>query len=412
MSARSAPDPLRVLMLATYFPKPGNLLMGSWAMDQAQAFRRAGMEVEVISLTAWVPRFLAYSPGAKAYAFCPPFHNWEGLPVQYPRWPVYPIAPFRTWFERRPLPFLHVGWRTVKRRLLAEMERFQPHILYAHHTAVNGFIAAKLASFTGLPFVVTDHDLGEIAACARWPARRRLFDYVSERSYAMVAVARRMEQEFHSLFPSARTCTVHNGTDSIPESIQSTPRPESLRHKVVLFSCGHFYERKAFPLLIDAFAPLARRYPQTVLRIAGDGATRQQVVSAIARNALHEQVALLGKLGRREVLQEMVWSDLFVLLGWDEPFATVFSEAASAGKPVICANDGGFTDVLEDGVHGYAVPPRNVEAATAAMERLVADAALRARMGHAAKALFESSLRWDHNASRMKAIFQEAILSS
>jgi glycosyltransferase involved in cell wall biosynthesis len=403
------PDPLRVLMLATYFPKPRNALMGNWALAQAHAFQRQGMEVEVISLTAWVPRWLARTPGAKAYALCPPCHHWDGLPVYYPRWPVYPVRPLRAWSDRYPLPFMTAGWYAARGALLERIRLFQPHVLYAHHTAVNGFLAARLSPRVGLPFVVTDHDLGEIAACAQWPARKRLFQFVADRSAAMVAVARRMENELRALFPHARTCTVHNGTDPVPEAFWNAPRPQELAGKVVVFSCGHFYERKGFPLLVEAFAPVAARHPQAVLRIAGDGATRPQVIQAIDRHNLQGRVILLGKLDHSAVLQEMVWSDFFALVGWNEPFATVFSEAASAGKPIVCANDGGFADVLEDGVHGFAVPPRNAAAATAAMERLVADSALRQRMGAAAKQLFESSLRWDHNARRMKEIFEDAV---
>jgi glycosyltransferase involved in cell wall biosynthesis len=100
---------------------------------------------------------------------------------------------------------------------------------------------------------------------------------------------------------------------------------------------------------------------------------------------------------------------LFALIGWDEPFATVFSEALSAGKPVICCNDGGITDVLKDEVHGLTVPPRDLEAAAGALGRLLSDPALRERMGKAGAELFEKSLRWDHNAANMERIFRAAV---
>lgn len=66
---------MKVLMLATYFPKPLNPLMDTWALAQAQALKRQGLEIEVVSFTAWVPRLIARSSGARAYAECPPVHE-------------------------------------------------------------------------------------------------------------------------------------------------------------------------------------------------------------------------------------------------------------------------------------------------------------------------------------------------
>lgn len=396
-------------MLATYFPKPLNPLMGTWALAQAQALKRHGLEIEVVSFTAWVPRWIARSPGARAYAECPPVHEWDSLRVHYPRWLVYPLRPLRPASERWPRPFLEIGWLHAGPWLEGFVRRFEPDVVFAHHTAVNGLLAARLRERYGLPYVVTDHDFGEIASCERWPARRRLFAHVVRGASAMVGVARRMEESMRRLFPAARTCTVYNGTEPIPVDCQRRRRPSELDGRVVLFSCGAFYHRKGFPLLIDAYAKVARRFPDSVLRIAGDGAERSLVERRIALNRLERQVQLLGKLPHTAVLQEMVWADAFVLAGWDEPFATVFLEAMSAGKPIVFASDGGIAEVAKDGVHGLAVPPRDAAALAAALERLLANREERLRMGAAAKALFESRLTWSHNAAQMAELFEQAV---
>jgi glycosyltransferase involved in cell wall biosynthesis len=221
-----------------------------------------------------------------------------------------------------------------------------------------------------------------------------------------------MEAEMKALFPSARTRTVQNGTDPISETRFRVPRPTTHAGKLVIFSCGAFYQRKGFPLLIDAFARVAARYPEAILRIAGDGDERGDVEESIRRHGLGSRVHLLGFRPHDEVLQEMVWSDIFALTGWDEPFATVYSEAMSARKPIVCCNDGGITDVLENGVHGITVPPRDPEAIAAALDLLASDPGLRDRMGAAGKRLFETRLTWDHNARTMRSIFEEAAEST
>jgi glycosyltransferase involved in cell wall biosynthesis len=81
----------------------------------------------------------------------------------------------------------------------------------------------------------------------------------------------------------------------------------------------------------------------------------------------------------------------------------------SAGKPIICCNDGGITDVLRNEVHGLTVTPKDIDAAVNALTRMLCDADLRERMGTAGTELFASSLKWDHNARRMADIFREAV---
>jgi len=290
-----------------------------------------------------------------------------------------------------------------------QVDRFRPDVVYAHHAAVNGWLAKKLNEATGLPFVVTDHDFGEVASCRRFPHRYAIFSEVCERASMMVTVASRMERELRDLFPAVATRTVQNGTDPIPAELLSRARNDCLSGKIVLFSCGHFYECKQFPFLVSAFAEVAQRHPRATLRIAGEGETRRQVENAIKELSLEGRVQVLGRLQHQEVLIELASSDAFVLLSRDEPFATVFSEAASAGKPIVLCNDGGFCDVFESERHGIAVPPNDLRAAADALDRILSSPEERARMGEAARELFETRLRWDHNAAAMVEIFEQAI---
>jgi glycosyltransferase involved in cell wall biosynthesis len=68
-----------------------------------------------------------------------------------------------------------------------------------------------------------------------------------------------------------------------------------------------------------------------------------------------------------------------------ETFGNVVTEAMSRGRPVIGSRAGGIVDIIEEGVSGLLVPPGDVDALTAAMQRLIDDSALRARLGHGAR---------------------------
>ena len=168
-----------------------------------------------------------------------------------------------------------------------------------------------------------------------------------------------------------------------------------------------FAINKGFPQLIEAWARVAPRFPDAVLRIAGDGDLRPQIELAIERSGVQNSIELLGVVPHERVAQEMIWADAFALISRDEPFGVVFTEAMAARTPLIWPQGSGISELLRDGENGYCVPPFDVEATARALEKLLEDAATRARMGRANRALWEEKLTWDANASAMSAIFHE-----
>jgi len=380
--------------------------MGNWALSQAQAFLRNGIDVTVVSGTAWVPRVLGrMSAGAAAYASCPPEYQWGELKAYYPRWPFYPVNLLRPLLTANPAAILAPCWHSIKGQLLSLVDRLRPDVVYAHHTQVNGYLAWRINRVTGLPYVITDHDFGEIESCRHHPARYRFFRPIVEGASSVIAVASRMEQLMAGLFPRAHALTVHNGADPPHQDAFLRQRPAELASRRILFCACAFYERKGIPLLVRAFARTAAAFPDAILRIAGDGETRPQIEKAIQETGIGSRVQLLGRLRHEDVLQEMIWADVFVLPGWDEPFATAFTEALSACCPIVYASDGGITDVAVSGKHGLAVEPRSEDSLVSALSSLLGDDALRQTMAKASHELFRDRLLWDYNALRMRSIF-------
>ncbi len=70
---------------------------------------------------------------------------------------------------------------------------------------------------------------------------------------------------------------------------------------------------------------------------------------------------------------------------WPEPFGAVALEAMAAGRPVVASAVGGLAELVVDGTTGIHVPPGDVPALRNALERIVADAPLRARLGAAGR---------------------------
>jgi len=82
---------------------------------------------------------------------------------------------------------------------------------------------------------------------------------------------------------------------------------------------------------------------------------------------------------------------VFVLPTWNDMSPHVIGEAAAAGLPVVASAIGGITEMVVDGTSGFTVAPRDERGFIEAVDALLADPALRQRMGDAARRHVERS---------------------
>src|SRR5258707_630399 len=97
------------------------------------------------------------------------------------------------------------------------------------------------------------------------------------------------------------------------------------------------------------------------LVLIGDGPDRGNVEYLIRQKKLTKDVFLLGK--QDEVYEKLSVSDLFLLPSDLESFGLAALEAMACEVPVVATNAGGVPDVVEHGVDGYLVTPRDVVSA-------------------------------------------------
>jgi glycosyltransferase involved in cell wall biosynthesis len=95
----------------------------------------------------------------------------------------------------------------------------------------------------------------------------------------------------------------------------------------------------------------------------------------------------------------------------EEGLGMVAVEAQLSGAPVIAFASGGLTDVVEDGRTGLLVPPGDVHALAAAIDRVAADPALAADLGSAGRGSALARFAPRAAAARYAAIYQAAIAS-
>jgi glycosyltransferase involved in cell wall biosynthesis len=86
-----------------------------------------------------------------------------------------------------------------------------------------------------------------------------------------------------------------------------------------------------------------------------------------------------------------------------------YLEAMAAGCPLIVANTGGGAEAVRDGETGFQVPPRDVPATAAALDRVLGDAQLRQRLARAARERVDEYFALDRYLDRILAVYAQAI---
>lgn len=400
---------MRVLFLAVSFPSPTNTLLGPWALLQAQAIQRAGAEIQAVRFTPWFPAAIRNHSKIRRVADAPATHTWGNLQVKYARWPLYQAGWLRRQSYENPWPQAKLSFSFVRASLLREIRSFRPDVIYAHHTWVSGYTAYRLHTLTGIPYVITDHDFDEIGDCERFLHRRKFFQAVQAGASCLVDVSKRMQGIRRRIFPEINSVVVHNGADPIPEHMFHVPRPPETVGRTVVSCVALWYQRKGIPKLVEAFSAVAGEFPDAVLRLVGDGPDRPAVMAAVAGSPARDRIHILGSQPHERALQEMCWSEIFAMIGRDEPYGVVFSEAMMSGLPLIWPDDCGHNDVLADGVNGVRIPPCDVQATATALRRLLADGQGRKEIGARNRDEALRLLTWEANAQTMGRIFEKAI---
>ena len=129
---------------------------------------------------------------------------------------------------------------------------------------------------------------------------------------------------------------------------------------------------KRISVAIRAAARVRAQRPDVHLLILGDGPDRRRL-EALAAEAAPGHVTFLGWIG--DPLRKALYynaAEALVLPSTQEGFPTVIGEAMSCGTPVISSDIGGCSELVQDGVTGWLIPPGDEDALCHAMLRLLA----------------------------------------
>lgn len=149
---------------------------------------------------------------------------------------------------------------------------------------------------------------------------------------------------------------------------------------------GRLTEQKGLLYLLEAMALVRQQFPEARLLVVGDAQDgreeyKQELLQARTRLGLEDAVLFTGV--RDDVPAVMQAIDIFVMASLWEGFGLVFLEAMAAAKPIVATRVSAIPEVVDEGVTGLLVPPRDPKALAEAMVSLLADRKRGRSMGQA-----------------------------
>ena len=314
--------------------------------------------------------------------------------------------------SRRPgRPYRNPDWLKASADAFAELHAARPFdVVHSESTSALGLLrrgvhrevplAAKFhGNYLGLAAATIGRGVRESGIEPRFREAKHLVwltaghvvppDFVRFRACeAMVPSRQQLDGTVHSyLLDRSRVHVVPNGIST--EEFKPGSRDEA-RAKLglgpgpILLCVGRLARDKGFATAIEALGRIAD--PDARLVVLGGGPERELLEETARKAGVSSRIDFLGSKPRAEVIDHLAAADIFLFpTERDEAAPLVPLEAMATGLPVVASDIGGGAELIENGKSGVLVPPAAVDPLAEAIDSLLADDALRRRMGEAAR---------------------------
>jgi N-acetyl-alpha-D-glucosaminyl L-malate synthase BshA len=237
------------------------------------------------------------------------------------------------------------------------------HVHYAIPHSVSAQLARSMAAPRRLPFITTLHGT-DITLVGSDRSYLPITRYSIEQSDGVTAISHYLKNRTVDEFG------IRNPIEVIPNFVNcdlyhriEDPRCRALwapNGEPILMHLSNFRPVKRVTDVVEIFALVREKMPAKLVMI-GDGPDRGAAEYLVRQKKLGRDVFFLGK--QDNVYEKVGLADVFLLPSDLESFGLAALEAMACEVPVVASDVGGLPEVVEHGVDGFLVPPRDVAAA-------------------------------------------------
>ncbi len=450
---------MKVAIIAEFYPRRADPVLGVWAHRQALAAREAGAEVRVLVLHRLVPPQATLNAGPmhaaralRELAGQPHREERDGIEVVYVRYASPGRARHYHDWGAWAAPALGVALRRLRRR-------FRFELLHAHN-AVPVADAGRRVRLS-VPMAISVHGGDVLYTAPRSSAGAQAVERnlsaaatVLANSHGIAELARRYGARdtrvvhLGSDLPSPRigrgptgardhanaqdhanargptgardhanargSASARDPADVPPRAWDPGPLGQSPARREPrapsLVTVGHLVARKRHADVLRALAVLAKRHPTLRYEIVGDGPERIALEGLAARLGVGDRVGFHGQLGHEAAIELARGCTLFAMPSTEEAFGVAYVEAMAAGVPAIgCRGEPGPEEIAAAGDGFVLVPPGDIERLTQRIDELLSDPQRLREASRRARETIAAQFNWKLCGEQTVAAYEHAV---
>lgn len=285
---------------------------------------------------------------------------------------------------------------------------FKPDIVHAHYATSYALLGA-LSGFH--PFVLSVWGSDVFSFPLKSPIHKMMLKYNLKKADKILSTSHVMAKET-KLYTNKDIEVTPFGIDMQ----QFRPMEvESLfdENDIVIGTVKTLEDKYGIEYLIRTFKIVSDKYLNLPLKllIVGGGSLESSLKKLVKELNIEDKTVFTGKVPFTDVpkYHNMLSVSVSVSVSNSESFGVAIIEASSCGKPVVVSNVGGLPEVVEDGISGFVVPPRDPRKTAEAIEKLVLDKSLRGQIGRNGRERVNKLYNWEDNVKQMINIYGELI---
>lgn len=274
------------------------------------------------------------------------------------------------------------------------------------HTRVTQVLAYFLSKTTGAKFVSTCHGYFKAKRLGR-----KLFGAWGETVIAISdAVKDHLIKDFR--VSKDRVALIYTGVhvkEAPPVSQNNTEN--ILKDKMgfakspVIGTISRLSPVKGLRYLLFAMKDLLKEIPEAQLLLVGDGPSKSFLVELAGKLGIEKNVFFAHST--TDIQRFLAIIDVFVFYSLKEGLGLSLLEALAAGKPCVASNVGGVSSIIEDGVSGILVPPKDTHMLKEAITKVLSDRALSARLAEDGKKLVKEKFSFDRMLGEIIDVYKK-----
>lgn len=296
--------------------------------------------------------------------------------------------------------------------LIAKRLRGQADVVHYHTFWPDAFTAFIVNKF--VPTVYTAHEsrfllMAEQPKTQRWlKLALRPFQGILAPSTELLEVTRQLGVTIE------KSVFISNAVDANKFRPDITRGIVRARYGIPADHCLILCPRRLVPkngleFLIESLPIIHQRFSNFSVLIAGDGPEKEKLHRRACELGFQHSVIFAGNQNNDQLPEFYADANIVAIPSLKEATSIAGLEAMASARAVVASNVGGLPEIIDDGVNGLLVPPRDPEALARALMRLIETPELRNQLGDAARTRVERKFTWEHVANETTKAYERAI---